>query len=129
MELRRPPCRNEDAHEPHGFWAAGYANWVECPGWSQAEADASSLIGEVRKYIRQHQELPEGIALECHPSVPYYLANAIIPGYMEFTGERDPRSPFSQVPVIACPAMAPGAWRMATISRQVFAEGVITQPG
>jgi hypothetical protein len=134
MELRRPPCGNEEAHDAHGFFTTGHGavpvstlgtQWAECPGWTQADAATSKLIGEMLRLIREQPELPEGIGLECHPMVTYHLAAHFIPGYMEFTGERDPRNPFPQIPVIACPAMERGAWRIATIRRDVITEGKI----
>jgi len=132
MDQRRAPCGNQQAHGTHGFWTTGYAAWNECTGWTVAEVAATELIEQLNQVAREHYppfKMPEGIRLECHPAVTYWLTNMFIPGYAEFvsslrTGE-DLLKP--QIPVMHCAAMERGAWRIVHGDRgeHLIAEGVI----
>jgi hypothetical protein len=132
MDQRRSACRNPQAHAAHGFHTAGYAAWIECPGWTDAEAATTDLIERLNQVAREHcppLKMPEGIRLECHPLVGYALSNMFIPGYAEFVSSLQAGDNLlkPQIPVMHSPAMERGAWRIVHGDRgqHLIAEGVI----
>jgi hypothetical protein len=129
MELRRPPCRDMQAHDAHGFFALPrYEAWNDCPGWTETEAASADLVRQVIGLPREERSTA---TLQCNPSVMYYLLSVLIPGYREFVSQMSQlaggvASQGLGVPVMLCPAMDRGAWRLTVrAGRDTIAEGVV----
>lgn len=145
-EMRRPACEGswsserKGPHEPHGYWKGRYEAWLDCPGWTQQEDDATALSMRLNQVARDAwrqpppgPDLPPGIRLECHPLVPAVLEQLFIPSYGEFvTSLADARlggpgiahwvQP--RIPVLVVQGMTRGQWRLTTDDGLV-AEGTV----
>ncbi len=129
MDRRKPLCRNDEVHGPHGYWAHGYTSWNECPGWSEHDADTTVLADRLDQVAREAAwplKMPPGIRLECHPAVVHALQQLFIPFYGEFTASlntgEDMMKP--QIPVVVMAGMTGGQWRIVADDGQI-AEGVV----
>jgi hypothetical protein len=134
-EMRRPACEGSPAderkgpHDPHGYWTRHCMSWLECPGWTRQEDDATALAEQMNQVAREAMwpmRLPAGIRLECHPLVLHALQRLFVPSFADFTailatGE-DIMKP--QIPVMVTPGMERGQWRITADDGQV-AEGTV----
>lgn len=134
-EMRRPACEGSPAderkgpHEPHGYWTRHYMSWMECPGWTRQEDDATALADRVSQVAREHAwplKMPAGIRLECHPLVFHALRQLFVPSFAEFTASlatgEDMMKP--QIPVTVTAGMERGRWRITADDGQI-AEGTV----
>lgn len=137
MDRRKPACRgaacwtdkSAEVHGPHEFFPWQHAEAASCPGWTEGDAGATVLadrLDQVGREAAWPMQLPPGIRLECHPSVPHALQQLFIPSYAEFvsslnTGE-DAVKP--QIPVVVTAGMTTGQWRI-TADDGLIAEGFV----
>lgn len=134
-EMRRPACEGSPTderkgpHEPHGYWTRHYMSWLECPGWTRQEDDATAPADRISQIAREAAwplKMPAGIRLECHPLVFRALQQLFVPSFADFTASlatgEDMMKP--QIPLVVTAGMARGQWRITADDGQI-AEGTV----
>jgi hypothetical protein len=87
MHLRKAMCRgaaygtdySAAAHSAHEFFPFHWAEAVTCYGWTEAEAEATAVVEQVRT-------APDGARLEAHPGILAGISQLLTP---DFPGEDD----------------------------------------
>lgn len=123
MELPQPRCGHYAAHDTHLFLLHG--DPVECPGWTQVQADIKALYETVWRFQSEHRpprELPEGTRLEMHPAARHAWLVTVIPSYQEFVSGEEPG--FNLIPIEVTPEAGPYSWCLRS-DTDVIAAGAV----
>jgi hypothetical protein len=117
MHLRIPACKGSPSgeitgpHDPHGYWTRHWMSWLECPGWTEGEANATAAAEEIRAHAGLHPE-PGNARFEAHPGVLADMRRLLVldyPGKGDVIGHQV--TALYGVPLVAAP-LGPGEWRM-----------------
>jgi len=113
MQIRHPGCRggwygtdkSAGAHRPHAFFPNEWGEALDCPGWSDDEANAMAAIEAARK--------ARGGCLECHPSVLAGIYHLLIPDL----SDADARTDMLFGTRLVETHRPPGTWRITQEAR------------
>lgn len=120
MHLRNADCRggrygtdqSATAHDPHEFFPDKWGEAVRCQGWTQAEANATAALKQIRAYAAEHRA-PDEARLEAHPGVLASISQLLVP---DRPGEDaailgHQLEVYLGVPLTPAP-LEPGQWRL-----------------